>query len=311
MFNRTMIRIKAMQRLYSFWIQHLAPSNVDGPNNADILIYEEKDKGQLANGLQEEARKVQQAVAHFLQVLVGWAHIDQRHATILLTVSPSTLVNNVILRSLTNNQSYINLCKTYPLGTIEELLESWYYHFVRTYPPFLAYIATSYHTPSQDRDLISKLIRKVICKHQAINGYIAREDIGWVENKSIVTSCSLHCIDSLVKDPTASFIFYTSSTFAEQELFYRQLVAMTIETFSQYQAKIATKSKNWNLTRIALLDRLLIQMILTEVLHVPQVPIRVSIDEYLEIAKRYSTERSAAFINGIADKLIGELAAND
>ncbi|MEM7038753.1 MAG: transcription antitermination factor NusB, partial [Bacteroidota bacterium] len=82
------------------------------------------------------------------------------------------------------------------------------------------------------------------------------------------------------------------------KLFYE-----TIERRDEFDGLIQSKAENWELERIALLDRILMQMGICEMLEFPEIPIKVSINEYLEIAKKFSTPKSSKFINGILDSL--------
>lgn len=80
----------------------------------------------------------------------------------------------------------------------------------------------------------------------------------------------------------------------------------TIKNREEFDGYIQSKAENWELERIALLDRILMQMGISEMLNFPEIPIKVTINEYLEIAKKYSTPKSSKFINGILDSLYAE-----
>jgi len=89
------------------------------------------------------------------------------------------------------------------------------------------------------------------------------------------------------------------------ELFYE-----TIKQHQDYDKLIESKAQNWELDRIALVDRILMQMGICEMLRFQEIPIKVSINEYLEIAKKFSTPKSSKFINGILDSLYLEFKQN-
>jgi N utilization substance protein B len=81
----------------------------------------------------------------------------------------------------------------------------------------------------------------------------------------------------------------------------------TILHSSEFETMIAEHTKNWELERIASLDVLLMKMALSEILYLPSVPVKVSMNEYIDITKEYSTPQSGGFINGILDKIVLEL----
>jgi N utilization substance protein B len=86
------------------------------------------------------------------------------------------------------------------------------------------------------------------------------------------------------------------------ELYYQ-----TIEKRENLDGMIQQKAENWELDRIALIDRILMQMGITEMMNFEEIPIKVTINEYLEIAKKFSTPKSSKFINGILDSLYNDL----
>ena len=81
----------------------------------------------------------------------------------------------------------------------------------------------------------------------------------------------------------------------------------TIAFDEEYQKLISDKTKNWETERIAIIDILLMKLALTELIHFPGIPVKVSMNEYIEIAKEFSTPKSNLFINGILDKILAEL----
>lgn len=93
----------------------------------------------------------------------------------------------------------------------------------------------------------------------------------------------------------------------EDKSYVKELFYKTIENSPEFEKLISTKAKNWQLERIAVIDRILMCMTLTEILYCSEIPVKVSINESLEIAKLYSTNHSNKFINGILDNIRIEL----
>ena len=75
----------------------------------------------------------------------------------------------------------------------------------------------------------------------------------------------------------------------------------------KYESLIAEKTKNWDIERIAATDKIIMEMAIAEMINFPSIPVKVTINEYIEVAKRYSTPKSKVFINGILDVIAGEL----
>jgi N utilization substance protein B len=96
-------------------------------------------------------------------------------------------------------------------------------------------------------------------------------------------------------------------SFDEEAVWAAQMLKDTIENSEKFESLIAEVTQNWDPSRIAVMDLLILKMTLTEFLHCPEIPVRVTINEYLEITKNYSTPNSSKFVNGIMDKLRIEL----
>ena len=93
----------------------------------------------------------------------------------------------------------------------------------------------------------------------------------------------------------------------EDIAFMKTLFSKTILNSDEYEALIDEKARNWELERIALMDTILIKMALAELMEFPSIPVKVTLNEYIDISKYYSSEKSKMFINGILDKLIVDL----
>jgi len=97
----------------------------------------------------------------------------------------------------------------------------------------------------------------------------------------------------------------------EDEQFCRHLFRKTLEHSEEYDQMIKDKLQNWEMDRVISMDMLLMEMALCELLEFPSIPIKVTLNEYIEIAKWYSSDKSKLFINGILDRLIVDLRAQD
>ena len=92
--------------------------------------------------------------------------------------------------------------------------------------------------------------------------------------------------------------------------FAKDLLVKTLLNNAEWEKEIQAKTPNWDKDRIAEIDHILLKMAICEFVHFPSIPEKVTINEYLEIAKEYSTPKSSIFINGILDKLVKEYKTN-
>lgn len=97
----------------------------------------------------------------------------------------------------------------------------------------------------------------------------------------------------------------------DELIFIRELTAHTLEEMEYSDRLIERFAQNWELDRIALIDRILLRMAIAELIHYPQIPTKVTINEIIELAKGYSTDKSNVFINGVLDAVVIELTSSD
>ncbi len=110
-------------------------------------------------------------------------------------------------------------------------------------------------------------------------------------------------------DQTFNLLAETSDLTEELLKFSRELLNGIMAHRQEFDELIASKSRNWDLTRIALMDRLILRMALTEFFYFKDIPPKVSISEAIEIAKVFSTEESSSFVNGILDAILNDALA--
>ena len=111
-------------------------------------------------------------------------------------------------------------------------------------------------------------------------------------------------VDDVLNDPIWAKLIFTEG---KMKGFYEKLVKKTVETKEELNRLIKSRSKNWDFSRITILDKLILQQALCEFLHFEDIPPKVSIDEAIEIAKIFSTSKSSKFINGLLDSILTDL----
>jgi N utilization substance protein B len=174
-------------------------------------------------------------------------------------------------------------------------------------PEYQTYMSTRESDYAEDKKLVLAIIEKVFATNNLLHWFLGEKNTHWIDDyeeamlmfyqnvKDFKESKGDECrIDSLFKSD-------------EDEQFCRQLFRKTLENASEYTEMIEGKLQNWELERVISMDMLLMQMALCELLEFPSVPIKVTLNEYIEIAKWYSSDKSKVFINGILDRLIVDL----
>ncbi|NLF42971.1 MAG: transcription antitermination factor NusB, partial [Bacteroidales bacterium] len=133
------------------------------------------------------------------------------------------------------------------------------------------------------------------------------KSIYWIDDWELVCISVMKFVKSLSPDQEADFQIPVLFNDSEDKTFAIDLFRKTILNMDKFDSMISKAAQNWDIDRIALMDILIMKMALTELEFFPNVPVRVTLNEFIEISKNYSTPRSNIFINGVLDKLVDSL----
>ncbi|WP_345370563.1 transcription antitermination factor NusB [Algivirga pacifica] len=155
-----------------------------------------------------------------------------------------------------------------------------------------------------DRLILRYLIKDFFFKNEALISEFERQDLLWAENRTIIRSMLLKTLKSLEEGVDSSAeILSISRNWDEDKEFFLRLYEKTINDEEEYQEEVIKHSKKWASDRIAKVDQILINMAIAEMMSFPNIPVKVTINEFIEISKIYSTPKSWQFINGILDSI--------
>lgn len=173
---------------------------------------------------------------------------------------------------------------------------------------YAAYLSTTTRDFKEDKKFISEIYRNLIAGDESLEMFFEEKNIHWADDIDFVNTLVLKTIDFIPESSTDNLpiaILYKDEK--EDKQFAKDLFKLVIEHGDETDKLIQAKTDNWELERIAFMDVLLMKMAIVEFLYFPTVPVKVSLNEYIELAKQYSTPKSSVFINGILDKLLAEL----
>ncbi len=165
------------------------------------------------------------------------------------------------------------------------------------------YLRNSSNSFEIDQSFLVNIYRKSIAPNKKLYEFFEDNEISWINDLPLVNSLVLSSIKNMKK--TSKKFPFMKDIYKNKEdaNFGVQLIRKVIEYKSFLENEISKVTLNWDNDRIAQIDLLLLQMCLTEFLYFKSIPVKASINEYLEIAKEYSSKKSNVFINGILDKL--------
>jgi N utilization substance protein B len=168
---------------------------------------------------------------------------------------------------------------------------------------FTSYSKSPNHGFNEDRKILSEIYQIFIAESELFEQYMEEQFMNWEDDQVLVTNALLKSISLMKEDGSGDYIITEASVSSDDKDFMIELFRKTIEQEETLSKLIGDKTKNWETDRIAVVDFLLMKLALCEIVSFPHIPIKVSINEYLELAKLYSTPNSHGFINGVLDKV--------
>ncbi len=160
-----------------------------------------------------------------------------------------------------------------------------------------------------DREIVRKLYKSYVCNNDAFDDLLEERSLYWNDDKDVVDSFVLKTIKRFREEDGADQELLPEYASDDDRAFASKLFRNTIGLAPEVRTLIKENCKNWEFNRLAFMDVIIMQIALTEILSFPSIPVSVSINEYLDIAKVYSTPRSASYINGLLDHVVKKLKA--
>ena len=169
------------------------------------------------------------------------------------------------------------------------------------------YMASETSSYEEDRELWRKLYKNIIFNNIELDQVLEDQSLYWNDDKERVDIFVLKTIKRFDEKNGAKQELLPEFKDEEDQDFARRLFRRTILNADYYRHLISENTKNWDLDRVAFMDVVIMQIALAEILSFPNIPVSVSLNEYVEIAKLYSTPKSGGFINGTLDGIVNSL----
>ena len=280
----------------------------------------EKDQQFLLKNMVVSAERIPQLYLLAIELLQAFAkHVGkevekkQKLAgdTPLAFGNELNLANNQVLKRLRESPEYQNALSRngVSLDELELEIKEWFREYIKPAESYQQYLSLATPTLDQDFEVADDLLKKVIFKNEVILAFFSEKDLNWTENKSVVRSLAAKVLKnaSLPDTTLAEPLPEIAMNWEEDKEFFENIFNFTIANDVSSKALIAEKTKNWDIERLAFTDKVIISMALAEMIHFPSIPVKVTINEYIDISKTYSTPKSKQFVNGLLDVLAKEL----
>ncbi|MFM9439737.1 transcription antitermination factor NusB [Flavobacterium psychrophilum] len=163
----------------------------------------------------------------------------------------------------------------------------------------------------EDRDFIASVFANIIAPNIKLYEYLEDQKLTWIDDIPIINTLILKQLNAIKNTENGNFYVPKLYKDTEDKEFVGNLFRKVALNDQQLAKEFADKTPNWEADRIAEIDTIILKMAICEFLKFPSIPVKVTINEYLELAKEYSTPKSSIFINGILDNLVKEFESND
>jgi N utilization substance protein B len=254
-----------------------------------------------------------------LRLLVEVKNMEKKHIEIsgkkyLATtqdLNPNCkFINNQIFRVLEGSASLNTYLEEKKLNYWR--LDNEYVHeilrLVKESSIYAAYLKSEKSSFEEDRDFVVALFKNVVAPNEKLAEYFEDKTISWVDDIPFVNTWIVKSLNQM--KPKQTFLLGDIYKDDDDKKFVVDLFRKVVLNHKEFEKEIENKTPNWDTDRIAEIDMILIKMAISEFLKFPSIPTSVTINEYIEISKDYSSEKSSFFINGVIDKILKDFTAS-
>jgi transcription antitermination protein NusB len=296
MLNRRFLRIKVMQALYAFF-QH---------ENADPAQFE-KEMVKNVDRIYELYLYILALISDIRHVaLVSMDENKNKRLPSQEDLAPSMkFVNNSLLKAIDESKEL--------KAELQKRRISWQNDFsvvrkifmdIRSGKVYRSYMTAPQGWYKEDREFVVALITDHLSKSETLNSIFEEKSMHWADDVFVAYNSVIRVFDDFNGEFTLTPLLKDEQ---DDRTFMSTLFNKTVLYREQFDKLIDAHASNWEIERIASMDILLMEMAIAEFLYLPNVPVKASLNEYIDISKEYSTPGSKFFINGVLDKVIAQL----
>ena len=302
MLGRRNLRIKVMQTLYGWEMDR------------DVLLTK------LETHLQQQ---IQKSVSLYLTNLLYLVEVCQysmvdkarRLAKYIQTEedgkASTTIAANSIVTFLLNDEQFNSFVKKEGIrnyvneDTVKKLFQE-----LSAKQKYKEYSILESPSTEQDKEVIGYIFKKVFSSVKDFEHHLEELFINYDDDNALILHILGKYVEAFNKDIKNNF-FQTMDVWEEEKKFALNLLAKTIQHNEELSAYIEPSLKNWEMDRVAVLDLILMKMAVCELKYFPTIPVKVTINEYIDISKLYSTPKSKDFVNGVLDRIKNQMKDNN
>jgi transcription antitermination factor NusB len=301
--NRRHIRVKVMQSIYAMH-----------QNGSDNLEKEEKFLFYSIDAIQDLYLIMLSSLIEICKKETIFLHLSsQKHLATKEERNPNEkFVKNSIFQILAENNSLSIALENRSINnwTLNDDYIILLLNAIKESELYAKYMTNSVNTFEEDKEFIVNIFTDVIVPNEKLYEYIEDDKLTWIDDVPLVNTHIIKQLKAIKQGEDDNFRVPKLYKDNEDKDYVKDLFRRTVLNESELAKEFLDKTPNWDSDRIAEIDTIILKMAICEFLKFPSIPVKVTLNEYLELAKEYSTPKSSIFINGILDNLVKELEAN-
>lgn len=299
MINRVLIRLKIIQIVYAYY--------QNGSKNLDAAEKELFFSLSKAYDLYNYLLMLMIAVTNYAQKRIDAGKSKLAPTSEELCPNMKFVENRFITQLEVNSQLLDFIANQKRSWANDEDFVKGLYERIIASDIYKEYMASTEQSYEADRELWRKLYKTFIFNNADLDALLEDQSLYWNDDKEVVDTFVLKTIKRFDPANGADQPLLPDYDSDEDRQFAHTLFRATLQNASEYRGLIEKNTKNWEFSRLAFMDVVLMQVALAEILTFPSIPLNVTFNEYLDLAKVYSTPRSAAYINGMLDHIVKQL----
>jgi len=224
-------------------------------------------------------------------------------------LNPNTrFIENKFIEQLRNNAHLLKFVDQHKLNWVNypELAKEVYNRLIES-EDYEAYMSAEEHSYADDKRIVTFIFTHIVYSSELLYSILEEQSIFWNDDLEFITSMIVKSIKKFKEEDGEAKSLMELYKNKEDKDYVVKLYRQTIIHRDEYVEYIKVNTRNWDLDRIAFMDILIMQIAIAELVAFPSIPTKVTLNEYLEISKFYSTSKSNIFINGVLDKVVMQL----
>lgn len=307
MLSRRHLRVKVLQALYAYF------------QSGGVRI----DQGE--NQLVLSINKLYELFIHQLSFLVEIARFAEnrleenkrKHLPTADDLNPNLrFIQNTVLDAIAQNKEFRKMESLYKINWADDQdMVRKFYNQLRETDVYSSYMVSAKPGFEADKKILLYIVEELFTDFELLQFYYEEKSIFFADDYHLVSHLLINFLRFFDKNfnentPLPTIIKTDKDEVNEDMIFVKELFRKTVYKSEDWDKIIAASTSNWELERIAVMDVLILRMALTELTEFNSIPVKVTLNEYIDISKYFSTPKSKVFVNGILDKLIVDFKQN-